>query len=181
MSEETPKSKKDWGSIISRNLQTPKIEMKPEAGDFQNPEILPRLIREGKRVNGLVVSIGVSAPRNSGAMPEAVRQMIRSLTSAGDFCTQRTDDEFLLIYPQEQGASAQKRLSLIAQQLWDFQLRSLGSFPILLSWGGVEAAGESLEEAMASANERMQETKRGRKLLTMSVPLPAAKPFLKAV
>ena len=72
-----------------------------------------------------------------------------------------------MIYPKEHGASAQRKLSQIAQQLWDFQLRSMGTYSILFSWGGVEVASESIEEAIASANERMQETHRGRKLLTM--------------
>jgi hypothetical protein len=38
----------------------------------------------------------------------------------------------------------------------------------------VEVRSESIEEAIASASERMQETKRGRKLLTMASPAPAA-------
>jgi hypothetical protein len=52
-------------------------------------------------------------------------------------------------------------------QLWDFQLRSLGSFQILFGWGGLEVRSESIEEAIASASERMQETKRSRKLLAV--------------
>lgn len=84
-----------------------------------------------------------------------------------------------MIYPQERGASAQRRLSQIAQQLWDFQLRSLGTFQILFSWGGVEVRSESIEEAIASASERMQETKRGRKLLTMVSPGPVAETQLR--
>ena len=48
-----------------------------------------------------------------------------------------------------------------------FQLRSMGNFAILFSWGGVEVRSESIDEAIASANERMMDTRRGRKLLMM--------------
>ena len=84
-----------------------------------------------------------------------------------DFAFPSAYEEFLLIYPRLSGAAAQRQLSMIAQQLWDFQLRSLGSTSILFSWGGVEVASESIGEAIASASERMNETRRGRKLISM--------------
>jgi hypothetical protein len=42
-----------------------------------------------------------------------------------------------------------------------------GSTSILFSWGGVEVASESIDEAVASASERMNETRRNRKLVEM--------------
>ena len=87
-----------------------------------------------------------------------VCEFIQSLIGPGDFAAQSGTDEFLLIYPSERGASAQRRLGQIAEQLWDFQLRSMGSLSILFSWGGVEVRSESIDEAIASATERMQET-----------------------
>jgi hypothetical protein len=135
---------------------------------FHEGYILSRLVQSRQPVSGLVVSIGVNTPRNSdGSMPEPIRKLVESLIGPGDFACQSSSEEFLLIYPNERGASAQRRLSKIAQQLWDFQLRSLGSFSILFSWGGVEVRSESIDEAIASANERMHDTRRGRKLLTM--------------
>ena len=135
---------------------------------FHEGYILSRLVQTRQPVSGLVVSIGVNTPRNSdGSMPEPIRKLVESLIGPGDFACQSSSEEFLLIYPNERGASAQRRLSEIARQLWDFQLRSLGSFSILFSWGGVEVRSESIDEAVASANERMHETRRGRKLLTM--------------
>jgi GGDEF domain-containing protein len=105
-------------------------------------------------------------------LPESVGKLVQSLIGPNDFAAQSSEDEFLLIYPQERGASAQRRLAQIAQQLWEFQLHSLGSLQILFSWGGVEVRSESIEKAIASASERMKETKRGRKLLTMQSPAP---------
>lgn len=188
--------KKDWGSILARKPkmmeqnQTPAVQVREDLLDavvaatastnaqsvagaavpagFHEGYILSRLVQSRQPVSGLVVSIGVNTPRNQdGSMPESVRQLMQSLIGPGDFACQSSSEEYLLIYPNERGASAQRRLSEIAQQLWDFQLRSMGSFSILFSWGGIEVRSESIDEAIASANERMQETRRGRKLLTM--------------
>jgi Diguanylate cyclase, GGDEF domain len=181
--------KKDWGTLLTRNAQgikpaaistpAPVAEDPLPAGfqaGFHDGHVLNKLVQSRQPVSGLVVSIGVNASSKSGAtLPESVSKLIQSLIGANDFAAQSGEDEFLLIYPQEHGASAQRRLSQIAQQLWDFQLRSLGSFQILFSWGGVEVQSEAIEEAIASASERMQETKRGRKLLTMESPPTSAK------
>jgi hypothetical protein len=200
VAQEQKPMKKDWGTLLNRNAHA-KVESKPAAtvnkdllaavvaatnhstskasdillpAGFQDGFVLNKLVQSRQPVSGLVVSIGVNAARKSdGKLPEAVHELVQSLIGPQDFAAQSSEDEFLLIYPQERGASAQRRLSQIAQQLWDFQLRSLGSFQILFSWGGVEVRSESIEEAIASASERMQETKRGRKLLTMSAPAPA--------
>ncbi len=192
--------KKDWGSLLSRNAQRPAVvpavsndllaavvaatnssataqaaEGSLPAG-FQDGFVLNQLVQSRRPVSGLVVSIGVNAQRKSDRqMPSEVSKLVESLIGPNDFAAQSGEDEFLLIYPQERGASAQRKLSQIAQQLWDFQLRSLGSFQILFSWGGVEVRSESIDDAIASASERMQETKRGRKLLTMEAPAAAGK------
>ncbi len=43
----------------------------------------------------------------------------------------------------------------------------MGSLSIQFSWGGVEVRSESIDEAIASATERMQETRRSRRVLPM--------------
>jgi hypothetical protein len=174
--------KKDWNSLLSRraNKSDEVIDIRAEQSkeDSQNAGLVPagfhdgfilsKLVQKRQPVSGLVVSIGVNTPREAdGSMPEAVKELVQSLIGADDFACQSNQEEFLLIYPNAHGASAQRKLSQIAQQLWDFQLSSMGSFSILFSWGGVEVASESIDEAIASANQRMQETRRSRKLLTM--------------
>lgn len=177
-------ARKDWGALLSRGaapeaqhtvpVVAPQTAEPTLPAGFQDGFVLNKLVQSHQPVSGLVVSIGVNASHKSdGTLPESVSELVQSLIGPNDFAAQSGEDEFLLIYPREQGASAQRRLSHIAQQLWDFQLRSLGSFQILFSWGGVEVHSESIDEAIASASERMQETKRGRKLLTMASP-PAA-------
>jgi hypothetical protein len=177
--------KKDWESLLNRNVQAARIAKpaiftlvgeEPQAAEpalpagFQDGFVLSKLVQSRQPISGLVVSIGVSASRKpDGALPESVGKLVQSLLGPCDFAAQSSEDEFLVICPQERGASAQRRLGQIAQQLWDFQLLSLGSFQLLFSWGGVEVRSESIEEAIASASERMKETKRGRKLLRRAV------------
>jgi hypothetical protein len=136
---------------------------------FHDARDLDRLLANGGEVSGLVVSIGVSAT-NIGVKGAAagdfycapVRSLIQSLLGPQDFGCAPAPDEYLLIFPEERGASAQRCLNAISQKLWDFQLQALGAASVLFSWGGVEVHGESLEEAMASARERMLETRRSR-------------------
>jgi hypothetical protein len=141
--------------------------------------VLTRLVERRQPISGLVVSIGVTQEKadkdNEAAatepvpapVPTMVRTLIESLIGPGDFAAQSASEEYLLIYPGVRGVAAQRRLSEVAQQLWDFQLRSMGQFSVQFSWGGVEVRSESIEEAIASATERMNETRRGRKVVSM--------------
>jgi hypothetical protein len=182
-----PAVNRDWGSLLNtqRNpvSENPLLDAVMDAtasgasaqaaepalpSGFQDGFVLTRLVESHQPVSGLVISIGAISSEASGAsLPSNVRMLIRSMIGANDFAAQSGPDEFLLIFPGERGASAQRRLNLVAQQLWDFQLRSLGSFSILFSWGGVEVRSESIDEAIASATERMEETRRGRKVFNL--------------
>jgi hypothetical protein len=137
---------------------------------LQQDHVLTKLIEDRQQVSGLVVSVGIH--NAEGARPGEIVDLVRSLLGPEDFAARPAENEFLLIFPQLQGAGAQRRLSRIAEQLWDFQLRSMGTNSALFSWGGVEVRGESIEEAMTSANERMLESQRGRKVLTMTARRP---------
>ncbi len=133
---------------------------------FQPREVLSRLMQARPSINGLVISIGVNVMHQAdGPVPNLAADLIPSLIRPGEFACQSNEEEFLLICPSERGASAHRRLGQIAQQLWDFQLSSLGQFSILFSWGGIEVRDEPIDEAVASAYERMQETRSRRKLL----------------
>jgi len=181
--------KKDWAALLSKK-PVQKVETEtvindtlldavvsatatqaaaaPVPAGFHENFVLSRLVQSRQPVSGLVVSIGVNTPREAdGSMPEAVRDLVQSLIGPSDFACQSSAEEFLLIYPNERGSSAQRRLNEIAQKLWDFQIRNMGSLSILFTWGGVEVRSESIEEAIQSAADRMNETRRGRKLVTM--------------
>jgi hypothetical protein len=129
---------------------------------FHDGPALTRLVKQRQPVHGLVVSIGVSG---NGSAAGDVPLLIQTLIGPTDFAAPSGEEEFLLIFPAERGVSAQRRLSLVAQELWDFQLNSGETCSILFSWGGVEASGESINDAIESANERMRETRRKRATL----------------
>jgi len=136
---------------------------------LQDGFVLSKLVQARNPVSGLVVSIGLgNSDRKTSRIPEPVHNLIRSLLGSEDFGCQSGEDEFLLIFPNERGAAAQRKLNEIAERLWDFQLRSMGAFSILFSWGGVGVNGESISEAVHSASERMHETQRSRKVASVS-------------
>jgi hypothetical protein len=155
-------ARKDWGSILShpaRRTDAPTPQHQLPSG-FHDRQELDKLIESRLPVSGLVVSISVGS---GGALPESVIGLVHSLIGPDDFAAHRGDDEFVLLYPKERSAAARRRLSLVAQQLWDFQLGSLGAIKVRFNWGGVEVSAEPIDKAIAAAIERMQETKQARK------------------
>ena len=140
-------------------------------------DVLVKRLATPEPFSGVVVSIGINdypaQLENAGVegMSElmiSVESMISGLLRAGvDFGCRSSDDEFLLIYPKEHGAEAQRRLAAISERLWNFQLRSMSSASVLFCWGAVEVQGESLADSVASASERMHQTKRNRKTISL--------------
>jgi hypothetical protein len=174
-------SKRDWNALLSRRSPVANSPRQVEVrrlgpnilpAGFHDGSVLGRLVETRQTVNGLVVSIGVDS--EDGSIPEPVRKLVESLIGPDDFACPSGNKEFVLIYNNMRGASAQRHLSVISQSLWDFQLRWLGNFSVLFSWGGVEVRGEPIQEAIAAANERMLETKRVRKVVTPSKPKEVA-------
>ena len=142
-----PPEKIDWKSLLARHS-------KKKMG-FER-------MAPGGTVSGLVVSIGVIG---GGRIPDNVLNFVRGLGGTAEAAYRLSDDEFSLVWHGERGAPAQQRLARISQELWDFQLGSLGALSVLFSWGGVEVENEPVEEALALASMRMQETRRGRMAL----------------
>ena len=139
---------------------------------FHDSAAMRELLEKNLRFSGVVVAIGINdyaslkekLAGNTGTDSlAALSRMIQSMLRPQDFACQFVDDEFILLYPDESGSSAQRRLFQVSEKLWDFQLRSLGHLSVMFSWGGLEVQSESLEEAVASARERMYQTRRTRK------------------
>jgi len=142
-----PSGKIDWKSLLARSS-------KKESGFDPVPAV--------GTLSGLVVSVGVIG---GGGIPDNVLKFVRGLGGTAEAAYRLSDDEFSLVWSEERGAPAQRRLARISQEVWDFQLGSLGGLAMLFSWGGVEVENEPVEEALAMASMRMQETRRGRKAL----------------
>jgi hypothetical protein len=112
---------------------------------------------------GLVVLVGIANSRTPSREHPA-QPFIEGILCPADFACRYGKDEFLIICPELRGAEAQRRLNEVSERLWNFQLQGQGSFSVLFSWGGIGVENEPLSEAIASATERMQQTKRSRVL-----------------
>lgn len=135
-----------------------------QPGGMIQQTVLEKWIESEQRFSGLVVSIGIndtdSSMWYSRDLMQSVGNYIAGLLKAKDYCCRTSYDEFLMVCPGEQGAQSQRRLNHISERLWDYQLRGMGAGSILFSWGGVQVQDQPLAEAIASATERMRETKR---------------------
>jgi GGDEF domain-containing protein len=139
---------------------------------LQEASVLRRLMETVPSFSGVVVAIGINdfaslkekLSTNTGSdSMAALNRMIQSMLRPQDFACLYVEDEYILVYPDESGASAQRRLFQVSEKLWDFQLRSLGHLSVMFSWGGLEVQGESLQDAVSSARDRMYQTRRTRK------------------
>ncbi len=132
-------------------------------GMIQQP-VLEKLLADGELFSGLVVSIGVndsdSSMWHSQGLMHSVGNYLTGLLHEQDFSCRTDYDEFILVCRGEHGAQSQRRLNNISELLWDYQLRGIGASSILFSWGGVQVKDQPLSEAVASAVDRMRQTKR---------------------
>jgi GGDEF domain-containing protein len=143
-----------------------------------------RLLQANKQFSGLAISLAVH--HNDGRAPgkdvvASVDHFVRDLLRDADFACQTSDDEFLILCPDERASDAQRRLTGIAEALWDFQLRSIGTFSILFSWGDAHAEDVPLSEAIAAASERMHQTRRTRKTVSLESTPPLRRKAVAAV
>lgn len=163
--------------VAAPKPEPPVVSANPLPPVMHDHSVLAKHMASSESFSGVVVSIGINeyaaqleqaGPEAMGALMAAVETMIAGLLRAGvDFGCRSGDDEFLLIYANEKGAEAQRRLAAISERLWNFQLRSSSNTAVLFCWGAVEVQGESLADSVASASERMHQTKRNRKMIAL--------------
>jgi len=82
----------------------------------------------------------------------------------GDFGTRIAENEWIFIYNHDVAGFNQRRVGMISEKLWDFQLRHLGMANVRFKWGAVDVKSEGLGEAVQAARDRMNQTRRSRKL-----------------
>jgi hypothetical protein len=144
-------------------IQSEKPQRVWPSGMIQQPAF-QKLLNSDELFSGLVVSIGVnetdSSMWHSSGLMQSIGSYIAGLLRDKDFSCRTDFDEFIVACPGEHGAQSQRRLNQISERLWDYQLRGLSTCSILFSWGGVEVSDQPLAEAVASAVERMRQTKR---------------------
>ena len=159
--------RKNWDSILKKTAPRQQGSVIPfesirEAvpAGFHDASVLQRSVESGRTISGLIVSIGTNGLSAQGS--QEVSEYLQGLLTGQDFACQSGTDEYVVICGGEQGAGAQRRLSVIAEKLWDFQLRSIGGLGVQFSWGSFEARGERVGEAVATAIEQMQDTRQSR-------------------
>ncbi len=139
------------------------VPAKQPSGMIQQPG-LEELLENHQPFTGLVVSIGIndtdSSMWHSHGLMHSVGNYIAGLLRENEFACRTAYDEFVMVCRGEQGQESQRRLNHISERLWDYQLRGIGACSILFSWGGVQIQDRPLAEGIASATERMRETKR---------------------
>ncbi len=169
--EQSPSIRQNQGIQIVQPV-TPPTELVQVPSGFHATDALDGLKDSEELFSGLVVSIGITHAESHGneELGRTVTGYIRTLLRESDFGCRTADDEYLLICPNLSGVAAHRHLSMLSERLWDFQLRALGSFLMLFSLGGVDSLREPLGEAIASATERMSQTKRSRKAVVMLTP-----------
>jgi GGDEF domain-containing protein len=137
------------------------------AGMF-NQWPLEVLLRMNKPFTGLVVLIDLARTHRRSSHDEGLLQSITAcvagLLGENDFGCRTTEDEFVMVFPDLQGAAAQRRLNQISETLWEFQQREHGACSLLFSWGGISAQQKPLSEAVAAAVHRMNQLNRNRNM-----------------
>jgi hypothetical protein len=162
-----------WGHLSDTFLWNYVSSDKQDPLTSNGSSILPRGIHDRAALEslldsdvpftGFVVLIGITNGRPR--LDHPAEPYIEELLGPADFACRNSNDELLVVCPGLRGAEAQRRLNEISERLWSFQLRGQGSFSILFSWGGIGSDNRPLSDAIASASERMQQTKRSRVLL----------------
>jgi len=71
-------------------------------------------------------------------------------------------DEFVILFHNQRGDVARKRMAEIETRLLEFRVRGFGIMPISFSWGTAEAWGRSLRDALDEADRTMYALKRSR-------------------
>ena len=138
---------------------------------FHERAVLDYAVSTGRPFVGLVVSVGVNDIEGRGArdndLLQSIGYFIRDLLEGDEFACRSGESEFLIVVPGLEGSTADQRLNHIAEQLWDYQLRGVSTWSILFSWGGATAHHERLPDAIANAEEQMNQTRRGRKTVSL--------------
>ncbi len=135
-------------------------------------QLLAELINQDAAFNGVVFFLGLLgyehliAEHGQPAVRHAVaaaNEYFSSLLGDKGFGSWAEESLFVMILPAESVDATRDLSQQTAEGLWDYQLRSLGSLPIIFHWGSAEAAGEPLSMAVQSAREQMLESGRARK------------------
>ena len=104
---------------------------------------------------------GAPAPENNSA---AIDKFMASFVREGDFGSHISENQWVFIYSNDVAGFNQRRVGMISEKLWDFQLRHLGLANVSFKWGAIDVQSEPMAAALDAARDRMNQTNRARKL-----------------
>ncbi len=148
---------------------TAPLSLPPGMHDRQT---LNRVLEMTNPITGVVIACGINdyskivssqtRTQMDDLMQSAVK-LIQANIREKDFAARVSDDQWLLVFTGELGNAAQRRIDGVAEKFWDYQLRNLGQTPLTFSTGAVQVEGERLMDAFLAAQERMENTRKGKK------------------
>ncbi len=166
---EPPKSFFTEDEPVSLNLDSLSLP-----GGMHDRQVLNQLLESKKSVTGVIIYAGINdyakatADKSKAQVDEMVQQavkLISGIVREKDFAARVEDDKWVMIFPGELGNAAQRRIDSVAEKFWDYQLRNLGQNLLTFSTGAVQVEREPLNEALANAQERMDQLRnKGRKI-----------------
>ena len=159
---EMPAAEEAAKSPADPSETTPQQEKVSLPAGMLDQATFDELLQSRHAFRGTVVTVGVGGLENAPWEERPAAELIQSLLGEDDLGCRTREGEFTLVFPEEKGSEGQRRVQYISQRLWDHQIRSVSRSPIMFSWGATEASEETLAAAVASARERLDQTRRNR-------------------
>jgi hypothetical protein len=135
-----------------------------------------RLLSLPNPMTGILIVISLQPSENRSNLPQpkgtavaennapAIDKFMASFVREGDFGTHISENQWVFIYSNDVAGFNQRRVGMISEKLWDFQLRHLGLANVNFKWGAIDVQSEPLSAALDAARDRMNQTNRARKL-----------------
>ncbi len=114
---------------------------------------------------------GQAAAESPDDSSASIEKLMSSFVREGDFGARIGDREWVFVYNHDAAGFNQRRVGMVSEKLWDFQLRQIGMANVTFKWGAVDVSSEPLGDALQAARDRMNQGRRARKL-------PAGEPVL---
>ncbi len=139
---------------------------------WQDAAVLRGLLESSAPFTGMVACITVAdfdrqiSEFGAGRCEEAITALcstIEALAGPNDLLCRFVPDELIVLVPNLSSEEQAARTRLLAELLWDFQLRALSSVPLLCQWGAGAANREPLSAVIDRAREQALESRRVRK------------------
>lgn len=135
-----------------------------------------RLMTLPNPMTGILILITLQSNESKSTLPQAkgghasenttpaIEKFMASFVREGDFGSHIAENEWVFIYSNDVAGFNQRRVGMISEKLWDFQLRHLGLANVNFKWGAIDVQSEPLIIALGAARDRMNQTNRARKL-----------------